>query len=196
MSQGRCDLNGAENYGDKLYQEGLLHRKQKVELLEEIRVQEAEKELRAEGLTFQPAITKHAAAKTSRVFDDYAQHTLTPKQELELAQLKTELGLDEQLPLSGVLPAAEHRLGMDGAGASKTRLLAVWRTIAELRECTFRPFTSAASEELARGRRRQRQARTGIHSFLVAEGKERLRTQHGEGRTSLARVSPVERPPI
>ena len=70
LAENRGALNGAENYGDKLFQEGRLHAEQKAELLAEIRTQQQRRD-EAEDLTFQPKINPSAKAKRSKVLDDY-----------------------------------------------------------------------------------------------------------------------------
>ena len=69
MAETRGELNGAENYGDKLFREGVTHARQKEELLTEIRQQE---EMRRDGndLTFKPKITANARKQRAKVHDD------------------------------------------------------------------------------------------------------------------------------
>jgi hypothetical protein len=89
LSDARTDLNGAENYGDKLFREGELHQRQKERLLEHIRQQEEEKKLVDENVTFQPQISEYARSKKSTVLDDYTGAKKAQKQDL-YAQLRAE----------------------------------------------------------------------------------------------------------
>ena len=171
LAAPRSGLNGAANYGDKLYKEGVMHQKQKVELLEEIRVQEEEKKLREQGLTFRPTITRRAAAKKPTVMDNSGQ-TQWQKHEQDLLLMQELLDLNDALPISRVLGTAEHLLELESYGNLRGRIQRVWHAFAELRECTFQPMTSVASSELARA--------VGLttsdgrwHERLAADGKER-----------------------
>jgi hypothetical protein len=80
LAETRGELNGAANYGDKLFREGVMHARQKEELLTEIRQQE---EMRKEGedLTFKPKISRAARKQRSKVLDDYRGEGRARRQE-------------------------------------------------------------------------------------------------------------------
>ena len=73
LSDARTDLNGATNYGDKLFQEGQLHQRQKEQLLELIRKQEDEKKMAEEDVTFRPRISEYAKGLKVRGLQQHLQ---------------------------------------------------------------------------------------------------------------------------
>ena len=88
LAETRGELNGAANYGDKLFREGVTHARQKEELLAEIREQE---ELRKDDgeLTFKPKISAAARKQRSKVLEDYAGEGRAMRQEA-YTQIKDE----------------------------------------------------------------------------------------------------------
>jgi hypothetical protein len=175
LAASRSELNGARNYGEKLYQEGLMHQKQKVELLKEIRQQEEARRIQEQGLTFCPTISRYAASKQSAVFDDYRGHARTRKQARDLQHIRAEMALGDEVADTEVLGQAEQALGLTGSGAMRERLQRVWHAMDELQECTFQPVTSAASDALARKARQQQDTDTHrmVHDKLVEDGNRR-----------------------
>eukprot|EP01052_Picozoa_sp_SAG31_P055203 SAG31_NODE_15113_length_770_cov_1.186289_1_plen_140_part_10 len=71
LSDARPDLNGAQNYGDKLFREAQMHKQQKEQLLDLIRVQEDKKRIAEEDMTFRPRISEYAKTLKSNVLADY-----------------------------------------------------------------------------------------------------------------------------
>lgn len=118
LAETRGQLNGAANYGDKLFKEGVTHARQKDELLAEIREQE---ETRKDGgeLTFKPKITAAARKQRSKVLDDYAGDRRAQNQE-KYDRLKDELEI-AGCSFKPQIPAASKELARRSKRAEQLR---------------------------------------------------------------------------
>ena len=118
LAETRGELNGAANYGDKLFREGVTHARQKEELLAEIREQE---ELRKDDgeLTFKPKISAAARKQRSKVLEDYAGEGRAQRQEA-YTQIKDEQEI-AGCSFKPLIPATSRELARRSKRAEQLR---------------------------------------------------------------------------